>query len=268
MAGTNESERHGGRTLNRLRPTPSHTTLRDVTDEDHAEVEEGEVVVGFAVAAGCGAAFRFQPGVGALDRPAVAGVRVTCFGCAFLAAPDLASDLVGGGWLVGPAASAEPRFDRAVAEGLLERERVVATVGPHLAGDEAPPDQRVDERQQMAALVLVAGRQPHLKRNAVGVYGQVIAAPGLAQERARDLRAPLAECAERRQAGGARLVELGGLVAARGSSLSLVHGLWAGDMMVDGGSRGRAVSGRSVFCGQRRAGARARHGAFGSGPEA
>jgi hypothetical protein len=40
-------------------------------DEDHAEVEEGEVVVGFAVAAGGDAAFCFQPGVGAFDREAV-----------------------------------------------------------------------------------------------------------------------------------------------------------------------------------------------------
>ena len=45
-------------------------------DEDHAEVEEGEVVVGFAVAAGGDAAFCFQPGVGAFDRPAVTGLWV------------------------------------------------------------------------------------------------------------------------------------------------------------------------------------------------
>src|SRR3954453_20261750 len=73
----------------------------------------------------------------------------------------------------------------------------------------------------------------------------------------------------RQRPGGARLVELvGALVAARGSSLSLVRGRGAGDMMVDGDSRGRAVSGRPVFCGQRCAGARSRHGAFGSRPEA
>jgi hypothetical protein len=80
--------------------------------------------------------------------------------------------------------------------------------------------------------------------------------------------APLAECGWGCQAGGSRLVGAGAVVAARGSSLSLVRGAWAGDMMVDGGSRGRAVSGRPVFCGQRRAGARARHGAFRSRPEA
>src|SRR5450756_950710 len=38
-------------------------------------------------------------------------------------------------------------------------------------------------------------------------------------------------------------------------------------MMVDGDSRGRAVSGRPVFCGQRVAGALAWRGAFASRPE-
>jgi len=47
-------------------------------DEDHAEVEEGEVVVGFAVVAGGDAAFCFQPGVGAFDREAVRRLRVGC----------------------------------------------------------------------------------------------------------------------------------------------------------------------------------------------
>lgn len=78
---------------------------------------------------------------------------------------------------------------------------------------------------------------------------------------------PLAECGSSCQGGGGRQRVVGAVVAARGSSLSLVRGRGAGEMMVDGDSRGRAVSGRPVFCGQRVAGALAWHGAFASRPE-
>ena len=77
-------------------------------DEDHAEVEEGEVVVGFAVAAGRDPSFRFQPGVGSFDGPAVSCLRVTCFDPSFLAAPDLADDLARGDRLPGATALADP----------------------------------------------------------------------------------------------------------------------------------------------------------------
>ena len=49
-----------------------------------------KVVVGFAVAAGGDPAFRFQPGVGAFDRPAVSGLRVACLELGVSSAPDLA----------------------------------------------------------------------------------------------------------------------------------------------------------------------------------
>ena len=67
---------------------------------------------------------------------------------------------------------------------------MVAAVGPDLAGPELALEQLVDQRQQVVALVVVAGREPDREREPVGVYGQVIAAPWPAQERARDLLAP------------------------------------------------------------------------------
>jgi len=42
----------------------------------------------------------------------------------------------------------------------------------------------------MPPFVLVAGREPHFERRPAGVYGEVVAAAGPAQERARDLLAP------------------------------------------------------------------------------
>src|SRR5206468_10132230 len=80
-------------------------------DEDHAEVEEGEVVVGFAVAAGGDAAFGFQPGVGTFEGPALTGERVWGFRLALAAAPDLAPGRAGWGWVAGGAAFADPGFD-------------------------------------------------------------------------------------------------------------------------------------------------------------
>ena len=80
-------------------------------DEDHAEVEEGEVVVGFAVAAGVDAAHCFQPGVGAFDGPAVACLWVAGFDAAFFAAPDFAAALPGRDRLAGAAWLADPRLD-------------------------------------------------------------------------------------------------------------------------------------------------------------
>src|SRR5207247_2190567 len=134
---------------------------------------EGEVVVGFAVAAGCDPAFGFQPGVGAFDWPAVTGVRVARLDRAFLPAPDLACGLAGGDRFVWAAALADPWLDPALAQGLLERPRVVAAVGPDLARSEPAFDQRVDQRQQLLTLVFVACRQPDRKRRPTSVYGQV-----------------------------------------------------------------------------------------------
>jgi hypothetical protein len=87
-------------------------------DEDHRELEEGLVGVGFAVAAGGDAAAGFQPGVGAFDGPAVAGLRVAGLGRAFAAAPDGRRLL----WrrLAAAAPLADPRLDPAREQLLLE----------------------------------------------------------------------------------------------------------------------------------------------------
>jgi hypothetical protein len=54
---------------------------------------------------------------------------------------------------------------------LLEPARVVAAIGPELAGPDPADKERVDEWQQMAPLVLVAGGEPDCKRRPASVYG-------------------------------------------------------------------------------------------------
>jgi hypothetical protein len=49
LGGTDESERHGGRTITRLRPTPSYTTLWDVTVRAVASRENARRATAFAV---------------------------------------------------------------------------------------------------------------------------------------------------------------------------------------------------------------------------
>ena len=88
-------------------------------DDDHRELEEGEVVVGFVVAAGGDAAFGFQPGVGTFDGPALTGERVWGFRLALAAAPDLAPGRAGWEWVAGAAAFADPGFDLAGAQGVF-----------------------------------------------------------------------------------------------------------------------------------------------------
>jgi hypothetical protein len=78
-------------------------------------VEEGEVVVGFAVAAGCDSSSCFEPGVGALDRPAVACLGVACFELSFFAAPDLSGWCSGWDRLAAAAFLADPGLDLAFA---------------------------------------------------------------------------------------------------------------------------------------------------------
>ena len=178
--------------------------------------------------------------------------------------------------VLGPAAR-DLGFDSPLAQLPPLRPMVVGTVGSEALGPaartaDAASDRRhpVDERDQLGDVVTVAaGERPGERDPGRVDQEMVLGAVSGSINRARARRgAPLAEWGEGCQAGGARLGWLGAVVAARGSSLSLVRGLGAGDMMVDGDSRGRAVSGRPVFCGQRRASARARHGAFGSRPEA
>jgi hypothetical protein len=110
-----------------------------------------------------------QPGVGALDRPALAGIRVACFGLALAAAPDLVRARREGVALA--ASPADLRLDRPRAQLLAQRLGVVAAVGPDLGGAQAAGEQLIDQRQQVALLVLVPGRKPDGKRGAVGVDG-------------------------------------------------------------------------------------------------
>ncbi len=84
-------------------------------------MEEGEVVVGFAVAAGGDAAHCFEPGVGAFDGPAVACLWVAGFDASFFAAPDFAAALPGWDRVAGSSWLADARFDLALLQCLLVR---------------------------------------------------------------------------------------------------------------------------------------------------
>jgi len=141
-------------------------------------LEEGEVVVGLAVAADGNAAAGFQPGVGAFDRPAVAGQRVGRFDLAAAAAPDHAHGRVLADRITWAARFADPRRDRTVAQRLVDRGGGVAAVSPQLPRSDLTREQLVDERQQVSLLVLVASRKPDGERRSVGVYGQVVTATG------------------------------------------------------------------------------------------
>ncbi len=134
-------------------------------------MEEGEVVVGFAVAAGGDAAFGFQPGVGTFDGPALTGERVWGFRLALAAAPDLAPGRAGWEWVAGAAAFADPGFDLAGAQGVFELFGVVAAVGPELAGLDPATGECVQEREQVAAFVFVPGGQPDFERLPVAIDG-------------------------------------------------------------------------------------------------
>src|SRR6266576_6009537 len=84
-------------------------------DDDHPQLEEGEVVGGLAVTASGDPAQRLQPGVGALDRPAVTSLRVTCLQPPPLAPPDLARRRIGRARLARSTRFADPRLDRPLA---------------------------------------------------------------------------------------------------------------------------------------------------------
>jgi hypothetical protein len=94
----------------------------------------------------------------------VAGLSVGGSLSSFLAAPDGAGCCAGGQRLVAAAWLADPRLDPTLVQRLFELARGVAAVGPQLGRLDPALQQRVDERQQVPALVLVPGRQPHLQR--------------------------------------------------------------------------------------------------------
>jgi len=84
------------------------------------------------------------------------------------------------------AATADLGGDPACGEFGAEWVAAVAAVGPDLARPVTARVERVDERQQVRAFVLVAGSEPHLERPALPVDGEVILAGGKAAvDRAR-----------------------------------------------------------------------------------
>ena len=143
-------------------------------DEGDGEVGGVDVAVGFGADGESSEAA--QPGVGAFDDPAVAGERVAGAGDASASAAALSLCLAGGERVAGSASFADLGGDPAGAEFVAERFAAVAAVGPDLAGPVAGSGERVDQRQQVGALVFVAGAEPDLQRPTVGVYGKVVLA--------------------------------------------------------------------------------------------
>jgi hypothetical protein len=71
-----------------------------------------------------------------------------------------------------------------------QRPRVVAAVGPQLIGGALLVVELVEQPEQMASLVFVAGAQLDRERQPVSVYGEVVAATGLTAVGAGNLAAP------------------------------------------------------------------------------
>ncbi len=126
-------------------------------DERGRELDEGVVELGSSFPAGGEAAMVVQPGVGALDRPALSAERVACAA------------------LAGSAFLGDPRLDRAVAQRRPDVFGVVAAVGeqPVRALPTAAPQRRdrVDQRDRMPAIVVVRGAEPGSERDAAAVAG-------------------------------------------------------------------------------------------------
>ena len=140
-------------------------------DDDHPQLEEGEVVGGLAVAPGGDSAQRLQPGVGALDRPAMAGLRVARLQPPLLPPPDLVGRLPRRDRLTAAARLGDPRPDPALGQRLFVRARGVAAVCPQLLGVDPDLRQPLEQRQQVALLVLVAGADQDRERQPAGVDG-------------------------------------------------------------------------------------------------
>lgn len=73
--------------------------------------------------------------------------------------------------MVSRAAFADHGVDAALGERGPELVGVVAAVGPELAGSQPAGEEFVDQRQQVSALVLVAGGEPDRERDTVSVDG-------------------------------------------------------------------------------------------------
>ncbi len=126
-------------------------------DERDRELGEGEVELGSSLPADADAAVVMKPGVGAFDRPA--------FGCLGVA----------GAAFAGPSFLDDARFDAALAERDAEVFGVVAAVGEELVGSIvvvfAQRRDRVDDRERVAAVVVVGRAQKDRERRAVSVAG-------------------------------------------------------------------------------------------------
>ena len=96
---------------------------------------------------------------------------VAGFDASLFAAPDFAAALSVGDRVTGAAWLADAGADFAFGESLLERARGVAAVGPELVGMDAGRGELVEQRQQVAAFVFVAGREPDRERLAGRVDG-------------------------------------------------------------------------------------------------
>ena len=112
-----------------------------------------------------------EPAVGAFDWPAVAAGGVGGLEATAASAPDFADGCAFGDRVACSAWSADAWLDRAGAHRLLQRGRGIAAVGPELAGRQTTRLQSVKQRQQMGALVLVAGTDPDRKRGTGGIDG-------------------------------------------------------------------------------------------------
>jgi hypothetical protein len=126
-------------------------------DEGAGELGECEVELGSAFPAGADAALVVEPGVGALDHRALARLRVA-------RSPLARFALV---W--------DARLDPAFAQRGADVGGVVAAVGEQQVGAVAAivaqRRDRVDERDEMAAVVVVCGAEKNRERQPAAVAG-------------------------------------------------------------------------------------------------
>jgi len=138
----------------------SECSLEAAADDQAAgELAEGEVELGASFPAGGDAPVVVEPGVGAFDRPP--------FACLWVALAALA----------GAAAAHDVWLDPAAAQALAQMLGVIAAVGQERVGPVGVSGtqgrQRVDKREQVAALVFVCAAQAERERNTAGVTGEM-----------------------------------------------------------------------------------------------
>jgi hypothetical protein len=101
----------------------------------------------------------------------MAGLRIARLQPPLLSAPDLPCRRAGRDRLPGPAGLADAGADPALGQRPLVRARGIAAVGPELARMDPGRGQAVQQRQQVAALVLVAGRERDRERQPARIDG-------------------------------------------------------------------------------------------------